>query len=192
MIERGTFRPGNDIIDLLCSKLWIDKNWLVTGVGHMDRTELTPFYELLKRDPAVRAHIKSFIEHLDHPKRIEEEIEQEIEQQNNWVRAYVVNDVSMARLFLNHYNIEYKEEVDYIVVRQARDIDHERATVVEKKLRRIGLANMCEHKFIWRDRDENILVTFSPYDVEDVRQTWIEKTKHNFYGYGSTTFVVRC
>ena len=69
MIERGTFRPSEEIIDLLCSKLWIDKNWLLTGVGNMERTELTPFYELLKRDPGVREHIRSFIDHLNNPRR---------------------------------------------------------------------------------------------------------------------------
>ena len=69
MIERGTFRPSEEVINSLCSKLWIDKNWLLTGQGSMERTELTPFYELLKRDLAIRAHIKSFIDHLDNPRR---------------------------------------------------------------------------------------------------------------------------
>ena len=68
MIERGAFRPGEEIIDSLCEKLWIDKNWLLTGTGIMERTELTPFYELLKKDPQVRSHIKSFIEHLERPR----------------------------------------------------------------------------------------------------------------------------
>lgn len=26
---------------------------------------------------------------------------------------------------------------------------------------------MCDHRFIWRDREGNTLVTYSPYDVED-------------------------
>ena len=69
MIERGAFRPGKETIDSLCDRLWIEKNWLLTGQGSMERTELTPFYELLKRDPAIRAHIKSFIDHLDNPRR---------------------------------------------------------------------------------------------------------------------------
>lgn len=65
MIERGTFRPGAEVVAALCGRLWIDRNWLLTGVGTMERTELTPFYELLRRDPAVREHIRSFIEHLE-------------------------------------------------------------------------------------------------------------------------------
>ena len=65
MIERGTFRPSEEVIAALCDRLWIDRNWLMTGQGRMEQTELTPFYELLKRDPAVRAHIRSFIEHLE-------------------------------------------------------------------------------------------------------------------------------
>ena len=33
--------------------------------GNMERMELTAFYTLLRQDPQIRAHIKSFIEHLD-------------------------------------------------------------------------------------------------------------------------------
>ena len=188
MIERNTFRPGEEILEALCDRLWIDKNWLLTGVGHMERTELTPFYELLKRDPAVRKHIKSFIEHLERPRKEEKEEEPE----DRWVTAYVVNDVPTARSFLNHYNIEYKEEADGIKVLESRDIDRERAGGIEAKLRRAGLSGLCDHKFIWRDRDGNTLVTFSPYDVESVKQTWIEKVDDNFYGHGTTTFIIRC
>lgn len=65
MIERRTVRPGDKVIRMLCDKLWIDRAWLLTGTGHMDRTELTPFYELLRRDPRIRRHIKAYINHLD-------------------------------------------------------------------------------------------------------------------------------
>ena len=189
MIERNTFRPGEEIIDKLCSCLWLDKNWLLTGQGSMERTELTPFYELLKRDPAVRAHIRSFIEHLERPHREEKE-EPEVDR---WVTAYVVNDFDAARMFFAEYNIEYKVEPDgRIMVREGRDIDRERAHQIDNRLRKIGLGNMCDHKFIWRDRENNTLVTYSPYDVEEVSQTWIEKTEFNFYGFGTTTFVVKC
>ena len=188
MIERGTFRPGEEIVEALCDRLWIDKNWLLTGVGNMERTELTPFYELLKRDPQVRQHIRSFIDHLDRPHREEKEEE----QIDRWVTAYVVNDAEQARLFLATYNIEYKVESDGIKVLAHRDVDYERAKAVDARLRRIGLSNMCDHEFIWRDRDGNTLVSYSPYDVESVKQIWIEKVENNFYGHGTTTFVVRC
>ena len=65
MIERGMVRPGDKVIRKLCDKLWIDQMWLLTGTGHMDRTELTPFYEMLRRDPRIRRHIKAYINHLD-------------------------------------------------------------------------------------------------------------------------------
>lgn len=189
MIERNTFRPSEEIIDKLCSCLWIDMNWLMTGQGSMERTELTPFYELLKRDPAVREHIRSFIEHLNRPRREEKE-EPEVDR---WVIAYVVNDFDAARMFFAEYNIEYKVEPDgRIMVRGDRDIDRERARLLETKLRRAGLGHTCDHKFIWRDRENNTLVTYSPYDVEEVKQKWIEKAEDNFYGHGTTTFVVRC
>ena len=65
MIERGTFRPGEETVEALCSKLWIDKNWLMTGQGTMERSELTEIYNLLRRDPEARRYIRSFIDHLD-------------------------------------------------------------------------------------------------------------------------------
>lgn len=77
MIERGTVRPGDGIVDAFCDCLWIDKGWLLTGQGSMERMELTPFYELLKRDPDVRRHIRNYIDHLDNPYRDEEPEAQE-------------------------------------------------------------------------------------------------------------------
>lgn len=198
MIERGTFRPGDEIIDNLCDKLWIDKNWLLTGVGSMERTELTPFYELLKRDPAVREHIRSFIDHLDHldrTRRVAEDAAEENmteEQAERWVTAYVVNDVQQAQLFCSHYNIAYREEDGKVLVKAARDVDQERAHELNSRLRKISLTQLCDHEFIWRDEEGNTVVTYSPYDVEEVRQAWIEKAENNFYGFGAITFVVRC
>ena len=195
MIERGMFRPSEEIIDLLCDRLWIDKNWLLTGVGNMERTELTPFYELLKRDPGVRQHIKSFIEHLERPVRRESTAEEKPEA-DRWITAYVVNDVQQARLFCSHYNIPYREEETEdgtkIQVKVPRDIDQERAHDLNQRLRRTRLSRLCDHEFVWRDADDNTLVTYSPYDVEEVRQTWIEKVEDNFYGHGSTTFIIQC
>lgn len=194
MIERGTFRPSEEIIDLLCSKLWIDKNWLLTGVGNMERTELTPFYELLKRDPGVREHIRSFIDHLNNPRR--ESAAEEKPEADRWVTAYVVNDVPTARLFCSHYNIEYKEEETEdgtkIQVKAPRAIDQERVHDLNQRLRRAHLYRMCDHEFVWRDKEDNTLVTYSPYDVEEVKQTWIEKVEDNFYGHGTTTFIIQC
>ena len=196
MIERGTIRPREEIISTLCDKLWINKNWLLTGQGDMERTELTPFYELLKRDPGVRRHIRSFIRHLDNPRhesqKAREEKEEPVEP-DRWVKAYVVNDVEAARHFLEKFNIEYKVEPDgQISVLESRDVDRERAKAVEARLRKVGLAGLCDHKSIWRDRENNTLVTYSPYDVESVKQTWIEKVEDNFYGHGTTTFIIRC
>lgn len=189
MIERNTFRPSLEVIDLLCSKLWIDKNWLLTGQGNMERTELTPFYHLLREDPDVRMHIKSFIDHLERPRHEEEEDKSEPDR---WVTAYVVNDMDKARLFLAHYNILYREENGKIIVLAPRDIDRERAYELNQRLQKARLACLCDHEFIWRDADDNTLVTYSPYDVEEVKQPWIEKVKDNFYGFGSTTFIIQC
>lgn len=202
MIERGTFRPGDEIVEALCDKLWIDRNWLLTGVGHMERTELTPFYELLKQDPGVRRHIRSFIDHLDHLDRTwrvaeDESGEEEKPEAERWVTAYVVNDVPQARQFLKHYHIAYQEETEddgkvQVKVKASRDVDRERAYELNARLRKAGMYNLCDHEFVFRDEDGNTVVTYSPYDVETVKQTWIEKTEFNFYGFGTTTFVVRC
>lgn len=194
MIERGTFRPGEVVIDSLCDCLWIDKNWLMTGVGHMERMELTPFYDLLRRDPDVRRHIRSYIDHLDRPR--EEEKEEREAREERWAAAYVVHDAKQARQFFEHYNIEYREAQDeagkiVISVRAPGELDQERAHQLQNRLRRIGLTHMCDHEFVWRDRDGDTLVTYSPYDVEEVRQTWIEKVDNNFYGFGTTTYLVR-
>lgn len=72
MMERGSIRPSEENLDKLCSKLWINKHWLLTGQGNMEKMELTPFYELLRRDPEVREHIRSFIDHLDRPHKSRE------------------------------------------------------------------------------------------------------------------------
>ena len=195
MIERGTFRPGEEIVNSLCSKLWIDRHWLLTGVGRMEQTELTEFYELLRRDLRVREHIRSFIDRLNHPhSKIQAEQERKDErQEDSWGTAYVVNDIPAARLFLEHYNIEYKEESDgKICVKAERDIDRERAHEVDQRLRKAGLSGMCDHRFIWRDREGNTLVTYSPYDVEETSLPWIEKVEENFYGFGTRTFLIRC
>ena len=191
MIERGTFRPSEEVVATLCDRLWIDKNWLLTGQGRLERTELTPFYTLLRQDPVVRAHILSFINHLNNPqKRNVEKSEQEAE--DRWVTAYVVNDAVQGRLFCEKYQIEYKEESNgKISVKAEREVDYERAKAVRARLRRIGLSHMCDHEFVWRDRDGNTIITYSPYDVEEVKQVWIEKVENNFYGHGTTTFVVR-
>ena len=193
MIERGTVRPGEELTGQLCDRLWIDKNWLLTGQGSMERTELTPFYELLKGNPEVRAHIRSYIDHLDRPKREEKEEEQE----DRWTVTYVVNDIEEARLFFAHYHIQYREEQTKdgvrIQVKAPRMIDHERAMDVNARIRRARVPNqICDHEFVFRDEEDNTLVTYSPYDVEEVRQTWIEKSPYHFYGFGTTTFVVRC
>ena len=188
MIERGTFRPGEEIVEALCDRLWIDRNWLLTGTGHMERTELTPFYTLLRQDPGVRRHIRSFIDHLE---RGPHKPEKEEEEPDRWVTAYVVNDVPTARLFLEKFNIEYKEERGEVKVKGERDIDRERAHEIDRRLQKARLGHIRDHEFVWRDRDGNTLITYSPYDVENVKQTWIEKVEENFYGHGTTTFVAR-
>lgn len=119
--------------------------------------------------------------------------EEKREADDHWVTAYVVNNVYVARLFLDHYSIEYKEKPDgKIQVKAPREIDQEHAHNLNQRLHRAHLAKLCDHEFIWHDRDRNMLVTYSPYDVEEVKQTWIEKVENNFYGHRSTTYIMQC
>ena len=90
------------------------------------------------------------------------------------------------------YREEETEDGTKIQVKAPRAIDQERAYDLNQRLRRAHLYRMCDHEFVWRDKDDNTLVTFSPYDVEEVKQTWIEKVEDNFYGHGTTTFIIQC
>lgn len=195
MIERGTFRPGSDIIDALCSKLWINKNWLLTGSGRMERTELTEVYRLLRVDPELRMHLRSFIDHLDASCGLYLSGSEEKEEADCWTVAYMVHDIPAARQFFARYNIEYREENETgrvrFLVKKEREVDRKRAHDAEARVRRAGLAQLCDHVFVYRDRFDNTLITFSPYNVEHVKQTWIEKSEYSLYGHGSGTFVVR-
>lgn len=65
LIERGMVRPGEVLLQALTDKLWIDRKWLLTGQGEMQKQELTQFYEILKTDPMVRQHFRRFIDRLD-------------------------------------------------------------------------------------------------------------------------------
>ena len=82
LVERGVVRPGEELFKTLCDRLWLDETWLLTGKGQMNRRELTEFYELLRRDPAVRRHLRQFIDHLDRTcvSRVAEEDTEKIER----------------------------------------------------------------------------------------------------------------
>lgn len=203
MIERGTFRPGRGIVDAICDKLWVDRNWLLTGQGTMERSELTEIYSLLRQDPEARRHIRSFIDHLDAVSRCaarsvdsrDELVKQESE--DRWVTTYVVNDIKQGRKFFKAYNIAFREIADAdgnvrLKVKAPRDVDQERAYEIRKCLEKARMECLCDHEFVWRDEAGNTVITYSPYDVEEVKQTWIEKVENNFYGFGTTTFAVKC
>ena len=198
MIERGTVRPGDEIVEMICDRLWIDRNWLLTGTGSMERTELTPFYELLRNDPSIRRHIRRYIDHLDYSHgTAEEEEKQEALDKDGRTIAYVMNDPESARRFFAQYNIPYWEEQTKngirFRVKAPREIDQERVLDLNARIRKARIPNaLCDHEYVFRDAEDNTIVTYSPYDIEDVKQPWIEKTEHNFYGFGTTTFVIKC
>lgn len=196
MMERGSIRPSEENLDKLCSKLWINKHWLLTGQGNMEKMELTPFYELLRRDPEVREHIRSFIDHLDKPcySRDTEEDEREEEQEETVMVPARVNDPEAARIFFRLYNIPFEEKEDgkVLLVRRPREIDGARLLEAEERCRKARIYEITDHAQEFRDAEDHTIVTFSPYNVKETSLPWIERLDRSIYGYGTTTFVVRC
>ena len=195
MMERGAIRPSDESIHLLCHKLWIQKHWLMTGQGSMERMELTPFYELLQKEPEVREHIRSYIDHLERGSQREEKDPDE-DGKAVMVPARI-NDVDAAREFFTAYHIPYEEGVGenagMLLVKKTRDIDWERSREVEDRCRRARIPEITDHPAEFRDEEDNTIVTFSPYDsMEGMNLPWIERLERSIYGYGTTTFVVKC
>lgn len=199
LIERGLVRPGEELIQTLVDTLWINKIWLLTGQGKMQREELTAFYELLRKDLSVRQHIKRFIEHLDRPVYSMEEKAKQEEQKPERMIIAQVNDAAAARLFFDEFNIPYEEVISgpnagKLKVRPPRRSDKEKVYDIMQRCRRARIPELCDHANVFRDCDDNTIVTFSPYDVEEVPagKTWIEMSEHSIYGLWTKTFVVRC
>lgn len=195
MIERGETRASDEVISALCSTLWINRRWLLTGAGAIERTELTPIYEMLKSDPEVRAHISSFIEHLNkaryrrHADPVDEE---ETAEPVEMVTARGINDVDEARRFFEHYHIKYEIDQDgQLLVLKTRFIDHERQRDAEERCRKAKISAITDHPSSFRTMDGGTVITFAPYDVEETDLPWIEKSPYNFYGYGTTMWVVK-
>ncbi len=201
LVERGMVRPGEDLIRLMTERLWIDRIWLLTGQGKMEKEELTLFYEMLKMDRELRRHIKSFIEHLDRPASFTDNRPEQDYEEEKSVRMMIaqVNDVAASRLFFEEFNIPYEEVTEgknagKLKVKALRSIDRKRAYEAGQRCRRARCAEICDHMNVFRDRDDNTIVTFSPYDVEEVpgHRTWIEMSEHSIYGTWTKTFVIRC
>ena len=217
LIERGEARPGEDLIQTLVDELWINKTWLLTGQGRMEKKELTQFYEILKADPSVRQHIKKYIEHLDRQDSFrplqailaDEENDSDNSRRMESGKADTdasdqmiiapVNDVNAARLFFNEFNIPYEEitegpDAGKLRIREPRSSDKMKVLEVERRCRRSRISEICDHANVFRDKDDNTIVTFNPYEVEHVSKgkAWIEISDHSIYGYGTKAFVVKC
>lgn len=194
MIERGEMRPNEEVITTLCDLLWINRNWLLTGIGSMERTELTPVYRMLRVDPALRVHMRAFLDHLERgPRWRSMEAEEAEHEPEEWTTARGINDLVQARLFFGHYHIPYQDAEDGgVKIKKPRLVDWERQREVEDRCRRARIPQITDHAEAFIDSEGNTVVCFAPYDVEDTTLPWIEKSPYNFYGYGTTMFVVRC
>ncbi len=88
--------------------------------------------------------------------------------------AYVMNDPEAARRFFAQYSIPYwevqtKDSVRFRV-KALRTIDQERAMDLNVRIRKARISNaLCDHEFVFRDAEDNTIVTYSPYDAEEVK-----------------------
>lgn len=134
------------------------------------------------------------------PDDFEKEIEEGLRaNQEPRMALASVNDIKEAKLFFEEYDIPYKEikrgkDKGKLRVLPLRTVDHERTDEVYKKLRRSRVSEIIDHENVFRDRNDNTIVTFSPYDVTErpKNRPWLEMSEHSIYGYGTKTFVIRC
>ena len=114
------------------------------------------------------------------------------------VEVALVNDPYEAKLFFDEFDIPYREitrgeNKGKLKVKSIRDIDWDNRMEAERKLRRFHLGIVIDHPNIFRDKDDNTVVTFSPYEISDLPKDrpWLEMSDHSIYGNGTKTFVVR-
>ena len=77
------------------------------------------------------------------------------------------------------------------MVRKTREIDWERRKEVEERFRKAKLFHLCDHPEVFRDEEDNTIVTFSPYQAEESSLPWLERLEESIYGFGTTTYVVK-
>ena len=84
-----------------------------------------------------------------------------------------VNDWQAAKLFFEEYDIPYEEITEgedkgKLLVRPVRDCDREQEYEAIKRLERSRLNAVTDHPNVFRDRNDNAIITFSPYNVDEL------------------------
>ena len=116
----------------------------------------------------------------------------------NITQPAYVNDREAAKLFFAEYNIPYEEITEGkdkgTLLVKAMDLDDQyQIHYAQKRLERSRLRVVTDHPNAFLDKDDNVIVTFSPYDIDILppRRPWLEMSDHSIYGNGTKTFVVR-
>ncbi len=111
----------------------------------------------------------------------------------------VVNDPQAAKRFFDEFDIPYKEitrgeNKGKLKIKTVRYKDYDQRMTAERLLRKAHLEIIIDHPNVFRDKYDNAIVTFSPYDIDRLpkKLSWLEMSDHSIYGNGTKTFVVRC
>lgn len=109
-----------------------------------------------------------------------------------------VNDHEAAKRFFDEFDIPYEvisrgENKGKLRVRPVRERDREKIYKAKGMLEQYGLEVVCDHSNVFRDRKDNAVVTFSPYNISYLPAgiDWLEMSGSSIYGMGTKTYVVR-
>lgn len=110
--------------------------------------------------------------------------------------AYV-NDYQEAKRFFDEFNIPYEvitegESKGRLLVNEIKPEGRSWLLAAEDRLRKSRLSVICDHSNEFLDRDGNVIITFSPYNISELppHRPWLKMSDYSIYGHGTKTFVV--
>lgn len=116
----------------------------------------------------------------------------------------LINNHEDGKLFFDTYNIPYQAitkgvNARKLYVKQLRFYDSSKVLEVRRLLSEQGCVILCIHSNVFRDENDRIVITFSPYhDISpDVAGEIylpgydVEISNLSIYGYGTKTVVIR-
>lgn len=112
----------------------------------------------------------------------------------------LINNHEEGKLFFEAYNIPYQiisrgENNGKPRVKATRSSDGQAVLEARRELEYADYKSLCDHSNVFRDEDDNPVVTFSPYNavprVVDVPGYDVEISEYSIYSYGTKTIVMR-
>ena len=116
----------------------------------------------------------------------------------------LINNHEDGKIFFDIYNIPYQVitrgiSAGKLRVKQPRSYDSSDVLEVRRLLTEQGYGILCDHSNVFRDENDRIVVTFSPYhDISpDIAEEIflpvydVEVSDLSIYGYGTKTVVIR-